>query len=122
MQYLRGKSSTQLKILEDSPSIQKWKREGVELSTIDRYQGRDKLVIIISFVRSNERGKAGRLLQDIRRLNVAMTRAKRKLFMIGSFSTLTSGSRVLKSVLEGIDMRNQRYILPHNAIECYDIP
>ena len=112
----------QLKILEDSTSIRKWKGKGVELSTIDRYQGRDKHAIIISFVRSNSRGKAGRLLQDIRRLNVAMTRAKRKLIMIGSFSTLTRGSDVLKPVLESIEARNQRYILPPNAIESYDIP
>ena len=112
---------TQLKVLEVSPSIREWKSQGVELSTIDRYQGRDKPVIIISFVRSNTSGKAGRLLQDIRRLNVAMTRAKRKLVMVGSFLTLTRGSGVLKPILNGIDRRNQRYILPPNASSSYDI-
>jgi DNA replication ATP-dependent helicase Dna2 len=98
------------------------KNDGLELSTIDRYQGRDKEAIILSFVRSNPRGKAGRLLQDIRRLNVALTRAKCKLIMIGSFSTLSLGSDALKPILEQIDARSQRFLLPDNAVQCYDIP
>jgi superfamily I DNA and/or RNA helicase len=48
-----------------------WKKAGLEISTIDRYQGRDKPTTILSFVRSNPEGKTGRLLQD-KRLNVAL--------------------------------------------------
>lgn len=48
----------------------------VEVLTIDRYQGRDKPVILLSFVRSNAKGAMGTLLSDAARLNVAVTRAK----------------------------------------------
>ncbi|KAI3377816.1 hypothetical protein L3Q82_008954 [Scortum barcoo] len=62
---------------------------GVEVNTVDRYQGRDKSVIILSFVRSTaEEGSIGELLKDWRRLNVAITRAKHKLLMVGSATTL----------------------------------
>ncbi|XP_072236496.1 DNA replication ATP-dependent helicase/nuclease DNA2 [Leuresthes tenuis] len=62
---------------------------GVEVNTVDRYQGRDKSVIILSFVRSAaEEGNLGELLKDWRRLNVAITRAKHKLLMVGSVTTL----------------------------------
>ncbi|KAJ2636609.1 DNA replication endonuclease-helicase Dna2 [Coemansia sp. RSA 1286] len=61
---------------------------GIELHTIDRYQGRDADVIIISFVRSNGSQAIGDLLRDWRRINVAITRARLKLIMVGSSSTL----------------------------------
>ncbi|KAI8520978.1 Tripartite DNA replication factor [Branchiostoma belcheri] len=61
---------------------------GVEINTVDKYQGRDKSVIMVTFVRSNSAGQLGELLQDWRRLNVAITRAKHKLLLIGSVSTL----------------------------------
>ncbi|KAK1791837.1 hypothetical protein P4O66_013810 [Electrophorus voltai] len=60
----------------------------VEVNTVDRYQGRDKSVVIVSFVRSHTDGNLGELLKDWRRLNVAITRAKHKLLMIGSAPTL----------------------------------
>uniref|UniRef100_A0A671QYG1 DNA replication ATP-dependent helicase/nuclease n=1 Tax=Sinocyclocheilus anshuiensis TaxID=1608454 RepID=A0A671QYG1_9TELE len=62
--------------------------KALEVNTVDKYQGRDKSVIIVSFVRSNPEGNLGELLQDWRRLNVAITRAKHKLLMLGSASTL----------------------------------
>ena len=61
--------------------------EEVEVKTVDGYQGREKEVIVLSFVRSNERGELG-FLRDLRRLNVSLTRAKRKLIAIGDSSTL----------------------------------
>uniref|UniRef100_A0A7N8XAC3 DNA replication ATP-dependent helicase/nuclease n=1 Tax=Mastacembelus armatus TaxID=205130 RepID=A0A7N8XAC3_9TELE len=62
---------------------------GVEVNTVDRYQGRDKSLIILSFVRSStEEVHLGELLKDWRRLNVAITRAKHKLVMVGSATTL----------------------------------
>ncbi|XP_078421971.1 DNA replication ATP-dependent helicase/nuclease DNA2 isoform X2 [Cetorhinus maximus] len=60
----------------------------VEVNTVDKYQGRDKSVIIVSFVRSNREGKLGELLKDWRRLNVALTRPKHKLVMMGCMPTL----------------------------------
>ncbi|KAH3729877.1 hypothetical protein DPMN_055855, partial [Dreissena polymorpha] len=62
----------------------------VEVNTVDQYQGRDKDIIIISFVMSSscEKEKPGELLKDVRRLNVAVTRARYKLILVGNVSTL----------------------------------
>jgi hypothetical protein len=62
----------------------------VEVNTVDSYQGRDKKCIVFSLVRSNSSGQIGRLLKDWRRINVAFTRAKMKLIIIGSGDTLRS--------------------------------
>lgn len=99
--------------------MEAWKAKGLELSTIDRYQGRDKSAIVISFVRSNTSGNSGRLLEDFRRLNVAVSRAKRKLVMIGSFTTLEKGSDVLRPVLQNMRRRNQIVELPEDALQRY---
>jgi predicted DNA helicase len=63
--------------------------EDVEVKTVDGYQGREKEAIILSFVRSNKKGELG-FLTDLRRLNVSLTRAKRKLIAVGDSSTLSS--------------------------------
>ncbi|XP_027350618.1 DNA replication ATP-dependent helicase/nuclease DNA2 [Abrus precatorius] len=62
----------------------------LEIHTIDKYQGRDKDCILVSFVRSSENPTscAASLLGDWHRINVALTRAKRKLIMVGSRRTL----------------------------------
>uniref|UniRef100_A0A8D0G3H1 DNA replication ATP-dependent helicase/nuclease n=1 Tax=Sphenodon punctatus TaxID=8508 RepID=A0A8D0G3H1_SPHPU len=60
----------------------------VEVNTVDKYQGRDKSIIIVSFVRNNNDGNLGELLKDWRRLNVAITRAKHKLIMLGCAPSL----------------------------------
>ena len=61
----------------------------IEVNSVDGFQGREKEVIVISFVRSNEEGEMG-FLKDLRRLNVAITRARRKLICIGDSKTLSS--------------------------------
>lgn len=61
----------------------------VELHTADKFQGRDKEVLLISCVRSNENGVVGDLLKDQRRVNVALTRARSKMVIIGSEKTLS---------------------------------
>ena len=59
----------------------------VEVQTIDSFQGQERDVILVSLVRSNERSEIG-FLADYRRMNVAMTRAKKKLVLIGDSATL----------------------------------
>ncbi len=59
----------------------------VTINTVDAFQGQERDVIAISFVRSNEKAEVG-FLGDIRRTNVAMTRARKKLIMIGDSATL----------------------------------
>jgi DNA replication ATP-dependent helicase Dna2 len=73
---------------------------GVELHTADKFQGRDKEVVIVSFVRSNGDGQVGELLKDWRRVNVALTRARSKLVLIGSKRTLLQGGEVLKGMVD----------------------
>ncbi|MFZ1705437.1 MAG: AAA domain-containing protein [Saprospiraceae bacterium] len=61
----------------------------LEINTIDGFQGQEKDVIIISLVRSNHRSEIG-FLKDARRLNVAMTRARKKLIIIGDSATIAA--------------------------------
>lgn len=61
----------------------------ITINTVDAFQGQERDVIAISLVRSNEKSEVG-FLGDIRRVNVAMTRAKKKLIMLGDSATLGS--------------------------------
>nr|WP_230972253.1 IGHMBP2 family helicase [Archaeoglobus neptunius] len=65
------------------------RRVRVDVSTVDGFQGREREVVVISFVRSNRKREIG-FLDDLRRLNVSITRAKRKLIMVGDSETLSS--------------------------------
>jgi len=67
----------------------KFQVPGVEVKSVDGFQGREKEIIILSLVRANENEEIG-FLSDIRRLNVAITRAKRKLIVVGDAKTISS--------------------------------
>ena len=63
-------------------------RQFITVNTVDGFQGQERDVILISLVRANEEGQIG-FLNDLRRMNVAITRARMKLIILGDASTLT---------------------------------
>ena len=63
-------------------------RRLITVNTVDGFQGQERDVIVISLVRSNAEGQIG-FLRDLRRMNVAITRARMKLLIIGDSATLT---------------------------------
>lgn len=64
-----------------------WNPYDIEVNSIDGFQGQEKDIIYLSLVRSNDRGEVG-FLKDGRRLNVALTRARYKIIIVGDMSTL----------------------------------
>ena len=79
----------------------------LEIDTVDGFQGREKEAIVISLVRSNGKNEIG-FLADTRRMNVALTRARRKLIVIGDSATIGS-NEFYRSFLDYAD-----------SIEAYD--
>lgn len=82
----------QIQILKDqllhSPVLQPY-LDKISVNTIDSFQGQERDIVYISMTRSNAEGEIG-FLSDIRRMNVAMTRARKKLVVIGDSATLAS--------------------------------
>jgi DNA polymerase alpha-associated DNA helicase A len=71
----------------------------IEIGSVDGFQGREKEAVLISLVRSNDEGNVG-FLKEKRRLNVAMTRAKRHLFVVGDGDLLSRGDEFLKQWID----------------------
>ena len=63
-------------------------RSHISINTVDGFQGQERDIILISLVRANAEGQIG-FLRDLRRMNVAITRARMKLIILGDTSTLT---------------------------------
>ncbi len=78
----------------------------VEVNTVDGFQGREKEAVLITLVRSNSTGEIG-FLSDRRRMNVALTRARRKLIVVGDSATL-GGHEFYQSLLKYFE-----------SLECY---
>lgn len=74
-------------LLQHAPALQAY-GEKIAVNTIDSFQGQERDVVWISLARSNPQGVIG-FLSDIRRMNVAMTRARKKLVVIGDSATLS---------------------------------
>ncbi|CAJ0553549.1 Ff.00g120610.m01.CDS01 [Fusarium sp. VM40] len=75
---------------------------GIELGSVDGFQGREKEAVIVTLVRSNPEGEVG-FLGEKRRLNVAMTRPKRSLTVIGDSETVQKGSNFLKKWMQYLE-------------------
>ncbi|OTA69503.1 DNA helicase [Hypoxylon sp. EC38] len=75
---------------------------GIELGSVDGFQGREKEAVIVSLVRSNTEGEVG-FLSEKRRLNVAMTRPKRSLVVVGDSETVRRGSKFLNNWMEWLE-------------------
>ena len=103
----------------------------LDVSTVDKYQGRDKDVIILSTVRqasspspsstdgdTEESPMVGDLLRDWRRINVAITRARVKLVIVGSGTTL-SHVPLLAELVNMVKDKNWHVQMPEDALEMY---
>ncbi|KAI6714596.1 hypothetical protein JHW43_002860 [Diplocarpon mali] len=113
---------SQLSLLKDSMRA----HPKIEMHTADRFQGRDKEVIILSLVRSNEAKSIGELLKDWRRINVAFTRAKTKLLVVGSKDTLmckgpdeSGEEEMVSKFVRLMDEKRWMYDLPKDALESH---
>src|SRR5205085_10519094 len=76
--------AAQVRLLRDRLAV-----PGLEVDSVDGFQGREKEVVVLSLVRSNIDGEIG-FLADVRRTNVALTRARRKLLVVGDSATLAN--------------------------------
>lgn len=74
----------------------------LEIGTVDGMQGREKEAVVISLVRSNDKREVG-FLKEKRRLNVAMTRARRHLCVVGDSSTVSHGGAYLKKWMDWLE-------------------
>ncbi|MBC7451709.1 MAG: AAA family ATPase [Cytophagales bacterium] len=79
----------QIQYIREQLMEQKIANKNIQVQTVDGFQGQEKDIIFISLVRSNGKQEIG-FLRDLRRMNVAITRARKKLIVIGDSSTLSS--------------------------------
>ena len=89
-----GVTPAQIAVIAPYAAQVRWLRSrleipDLEIDTVDGFQGREKEVVLLTMVRSNSIGEIG-FLSDIRRCNVALTRARRKLIVIGDSATLAT--------------------------------
>lgn len=77
----------QIRLLKEKIVIDDYEGTKININTIDGFQGQERDIIYISLVRSNEKGEIG-FLSNERRMNVAMTRARKKLVIIGDSATI----------------------------------
>ena len=82
----RGQVSLLRRLLKRDETLRPLRRQ-ITVSTVDAFQGQERDVIVLSLVRANDAGQIG-FLRDLRRTNVAITRARYKLIVLGDVSTL----------------------------------
>ncbi len=86
--------------------------DGVEVDTVDGFQGREKEVIILSLTRSNSRDEIG-FLKDLRRLNVSITRARRKLVIIADTKTVSS-NKMYESLFDYVESEGNKITIKNS--------
>jgi superfamily I DNA and/or RNA helicase len=91
--------AAQVRLLREGLAI-----DGLEIDTVDGFQGREKEAVVISLVRSNANREIG-FLGDTRRMNVALTRARRKLIVIGDSATI-AGHPFFHRLLEWFELHD----------------
>ncbi|CAE7420066.1 JHS1, partial [Symbiodinium microadriaticum] len=104
-------------------SIEEWNataEEGPVVSTVDKFQGRDMDMIVISMVRNMQDNSAGELLRDWRRVNVAISRARYKLVFIGSLLLMRTVP-ILSQLAHFCEARDAVTDLPASIKTCIDI-
>ena len=104
----------QVAVLQQGVSSRGWSE--VEVLTIDKCQGVEKPALLLSFVKSNEELLTGQLLEDWRRINVAITRAQKKLIMVGSVQTLRQIT-LFDELLDLVQEKDWLVSLPGDALE-----
>jgi predicted DNA helicase len=88
--------------------------EDLEVDTVDGFQGREKEIVLVSLVRSNDRGGIG-FLDEPRRFNVALTRARRKAVVMGDADTVTEGD-VFGTFIQYVE-QNGRVVRPTSTAD-----
>lgn len=88
--------------------------EDLEVKTVDGFQGREKEAVLVSLTRSNRDNEIG-FLADRRRLNVALTRARRKLIVVGDDATVTADP-VFREFVEYVQERGRYTLLPDRRV------
>lgn len=89
---------------ELSARFDQWGALAVEINTVDAFQGREADIAIYSVTRSNDQGNIG-FLRDFRRLNVALSRGREYLLVVGDhiFARSVQGLNPFRSVVEHIE-------------------
>ena len=100
---------------EKIESAVKSHRLPADVNTVDGFQGQERDVIIFSAVRTNPQGKIG-FLKDRRRMNVALTRARQLLVLVGDIDTLSRGDPLWRSLVESAKQRGSLIELAHDNL------
>lgn len=99
VQYLRS-------LIKATPDLKPFRR-AITVNTVDGFQGQERDIVLISLVRSNAAGDIG-FLKDLRRMNVAITRARIKVIILGDVKTLTRHP-FYKRLWDYVERARQRY-------------
>lgn len=99
VQYLRS-------LIKATPELKPFRR-AITVNTVDGFQGQERDIVLISLVRSNAAGDIG-FLKDLRRMNVAITRARMKVIILGDVKTLTLHP-FYKRLWDYVECARQRY-------------